>query len=515
VPQPILDLIRFPSPAAEPPWPKSPSSIPSPQTTACHIHTTACHIQLSPACRNTSPPPARSEPNAPHRSAAAGSAARKRDSSNARELTCLRRPHRRRPPPGRLRAHPGGLQGRKKAAAQPPKPAVDVVVLHAQPVPLTTELPGRTSPYRTAEVRPQVGGVLLKRLVTESDTVRAGQSSSRSTRTPTKPAWPAPAPGCSAPILRLKRELGSGQIKSAGADQIAGSLLLEDGTRYDQTGKLQFSEVTVDQGTGAITLRAIFPNPTGLLLPGMFVQEEVEEGIRQNGILAPQQGITHNPKGEATANEVKLKRPRRHRLDHAPGQPVEPPCRASSSIGRSSLSPRHRPHARRNRRHPAGKRREHCSTSHRAAAQRYRPPALLLLGQQQERQHHHHTQLRAGHQPRHRPSRARTSSPSSASSPTTATSTPSTSATSSPPRVQDRISRTPASATTSCSAPNTPCASGSTRPSSSTTPRPPATSVPSPGLSTSIRPRSIASWTDKALMPVFCSSQPHRPNRRR
>ncbi len=81
--------------------------------------------------------------------------------------------------------------------------------------------------------------------------------------------------------LRLKRELGSGQIKSAGADQIAGSLLLEDGTRYDQTGKLQFSEVTVDQGTGAITLRAIFPNPTGLLLPGMFVQEEVEEGIRQ------------------------------------------------------------------------------------------------------------------------------------------------------------------------------------------------------------------------------------------
>jgi membrane fusion protein, multidrug efflux system len=78
-------------------------------------------------------------------------------------------------------------------------------------------------------------------------------------------------------------------------------LLLEDGSIYDQPGTLQFSEVTVDQGTGAVTLRAVFSNDTGLLLPGMFVREQVQEGIRQNGILAPQQGVTHNARGEATA----------------------------------------------------------------------------------------------------------------------------------------------------------------------------------------------------------------------
>ena len=59
--------------------------------------------------------------------------------------------------------------------------------------------------------------------------------------------------------------------------------------------------MTVDQGTGAVTLRAVFPNDTGLLLPGMFVREQLQEGIRQNGILAPQQGVTHNARGEATA----------------------------------------------------------------------------------------------------------------------------------------------------------------------------------------------------------------------
>jgi membrane fusion protein (multidrug efflux system) len=78
-------------------------------------------------------------------------------------------------------------------------------------------------------------------------------------------------------------------------------LLLEDGSSYDQAGILQFSEVTVDQGTGAVTLRAIFPNEASVLLPGMFVREQLEEGIRQNGILAPQQGLTHNQKGEPTA----------------------------------------------------------------------------------------------------------------------------------------------------------------------------------------------------------------------
>ena len=67
-------------------------------------------------------------------------------------------------------------------------------------------------------------------------------------------------------ILRLKRELADGQIKSAGNNQVAVKLLLGDGSSYDPPGTLQFSEVTVDQGTGAVTLRAIFPNDAGLLL---------------------------------------------------------------------------------------------------------------------------------------------------------------------------------------------------------------------------------------------------------
>ena len=301
-----------------------------------------------------------------------------------------------------------GCKEEKKQAGPPPKPEVDVVVLKSQSVPLRTDLPGRTSPYRTAEIRPQVGGVILKRSFTEGDVVKAGQvlyqidpapyeaalasakaqllkgqaalQTSQATVSRYRPLVTANAiskqdldnavgtlggnqadiaaaqagiksaqinlnytrvtspitgkTGRSAvtegalvtanqtttlvtvtqldpiyvdvaqpstTILRLRRELASGQIKSAGADQIEVHLLLEDGSKYEQPGKLQFSEVTVDQGTGAITLRAIFPNSSGLLLPGMFVQEEIEEGVRQDGILVPQQGITHNSKGEATA----------------------------------------------------------------------------------------------------------------------------------------------------------------------------------------------------------------------
>ncbi|WP_428484458.1 efflux RND transporter periplasmic adaptor subunit [Rhodopila sp.] len=295
-----------------------------------------------------------------------------------------------------------------QAAGPPPKPSVDVVTLHAQPVKLTTELPGRTSAYRTAEVRPQVSGVILKRLFIEGDVVRAGQQlyqidpapyeaslasaqaslmraqasvkTAQSTVSRYRPLVAAyavssqdldnavgtlqqnqadvasaqaaiksaainlaytkvlsPIAGRSSrssvtegalvtadqttslvtvtdlnpiyvdvtqpstTILRLKRELASGQIKTTGDNKVPVTLMLEDGSRYDQSGKMQFSEVTVDQGTGAVTLRAVFPNDSGLLLPGMFVREELQEGIRQNGILAPQQGVTHDQKGEPTA----------------------------------------------------------------------------------------------------------------------------------------------------------------------------------------------------------------------
>jgi len=78
-------------------------------------------------------------------------------------------------------------------------------------------------------------------------------------------------------------------------------LLLSDGSRYAQEGKLQFSDVTVDPGTGNVTLRAIFPNPRHDLLPGMFVRAVVDAGVSEQAIAVPQQGVSRNQKGEATA----------------------------------------------------------------------------------------------------------------------------------------------------------------------------------------------------------------------
>ena len=285
---------------------------------------------------------------------------------------------------------------------------VDVVTLHPQAVTLTTELPGRISAFRVADVRPQVNGIILKRMFVEGDAVKEGQqlyqidpapyqaslASAQATLAHARAAVvsnqltadrykrlaqaaavsrqdldnavstlrqsqadiasaqasiktaainlnytkvKSPISGRSGrssvtegalltadqttalvtitqlnpiyvdvvqpstTLLRLKRELASGQIKSAGQDQAAVTLTLEDGTAYDVPGKLQFSEVTVDQGTGSVTIRAIFPNDHGLLLPGMFVRETIEEGVRQNGLLVPQQGITRNSRGDATA----------------------------------------------------------------------------------------------------------------------------------------------------------------------------------------------------------------------
>ncbi len=105
----------------------------------------------------------------------------------------------------------------------------------------------------------------------------------------------------SATLVRLKRELAAGQIRRAERDQAPAKMLLEDGSPYEFAGTLQFSEVTVDQGTGSVTLRAIFPNPQGLLLPGMFVRATIEEGVRDGAVLAPQRGITHAPDGTSTA----------------------------------------------------------------------------------------------------------------------------------------------------------------------------------------------------------------------
>lgn len=298
--------------------------------------------------------------------------------------------------------------GHRQDAPPPPPPKVTVVTLKAQAVPLTTVLPGRTSPYRTAEVRPQVDGVVLKRTFTEGGMVKAGQplylidpapyqaqydsakASLARAEASAKSAESAAArsqalldikaiseqsnedaiatrdaakadvasakaavetariklvytrvlapiggrigrssvtegalvgagqtnalatiqqldpiyvdvPQPSAMLLRLQREFASGQLKKTGEQQAEVHLRLEDGSDYASAGTLQFSEVTVDPSTGSVTLRSIFPNGDGLLLPGMFVHETIQEGVATDALLVPQEGVTRDPTGKATA----------------------------------------------------------------------------------------------------------------------------------------------------------------------------------------------------------------------
>ena len=286
-------------------------------------------------------------------------------------------------------------------------PEVGVVTLRAAAVTLTTELSGRTSPFETSDVRPQVGGIIVARPFVEGTNVRLGQvlyridpapfraaydqavaqlasaqanlttaqlkaqryaelvkingvsrqdyddaeatfkqgeaqvrqlrAAAQSARinlgyatitapisgrvgpsTVTKGALVAPSQTAAlttiqrldpiyvdvtqsaADLLRLRRALASGQL-TGGPKSVPVRLKLDDGSDYPLAGRLQFTDVTVDQTTGAVTLRALFPNPEGVLLPGMFVRAQVAEGIDPTALLAPQQGVSRDERGRPTA----------------------------------------------------------------------------------------------------------------------------------------------------------------------------------------------------------------------
>ncbi|WP_424139734.1 efflux RND transporter periplasmic adaptor subunit [Roseomonas chloroacetimidivorans] len=104
-------------------------------------------------------------------------------------------------------------------------------------------------------------------------------------------------------LLKLRREMEAGRLRRTSGDSVEVRLLMEDGVEYNHAGELQFSEVTVDSTTGAVTLRAVFPNPDGVLLPGMFVRARVTEGVA-HGLLVPQQAVTRNYRGEAVGKVV-------------------------------------------------------------------------------------------------------------------------------------------------------------------------------------------------------------------
>jgi membrane fusion protein (multidrug efflux system) len=104
-----------------------------------------------------------------------------------------------------------------------------------------------------------------------------------------------------ADLLRLRRSLESGNLKNSGGSQKKVRLLLEDGTPYAREGTLQFRDVTVDPTTGSVTLRMVFANPKQVLLPGMFVRAVVEEGVKEQALFVPQQGVSRDPKGNPIA----------------------------------------------------------------------------------------------------------------------------------------------------------------------------------------------------------------------
>lgn len=285
-------------------------------------------------------------------------------------------------------------------------PEVGVVTLKTEPLQMTTELPGRTSAFRIAEVRPQVSGIILKRNfeegsdieagvslyqidpatyqaaydsakgdlakaeaaaniaqltvsryekllgtqyiskqdydnaranaqqanaavvaakaavetarinlaytkvtspisgrigksnVTEGALVQNGQANALATVQQLDPIY-VDVTQSSNDFLRLKQELAKGTLKQEnGKAKI--DLVTNDGIKYPQAGTLEFSDVTVDQTTGSITLRAVFPNPNHTLLPGMFVRARLEEGVNPTALLVPQQGVTRTPRGEAS-----------------------------------------------------------------------------------------------------------------------------------------------------------------------------------------------------------------------
>lgn len=287
-------------------------------------------------------------------------------------------------------------------------PQVSVITIQPQKVTLSTRLPGRTSAFRVAELRPQVNGLIQKRQFTEGAQIRAGDVLYQIDPAPYQAAldnaraalarseanlpairvraerfkelladkavsqqdfddaaaalkqaeadiatWkaqmesarinlantritapisgrigkssvtegaivtayqPTPlatiqqfdpiyvdVPQSSNDLLRLRRRLEEGGLQQGGKERNRVGLVLEDGRNYAHRGTLEFRDVSVDASTGSVILRMVFPNPEGVLLPGMFVRATVEEGVLEAALLVPQQGVLRNQKGEPYA----------------------------------------------------------------------------------------------------------------------------------------------------------------------------------------------------------------------
>jgi membrane fusion protein, multidrug efflux system len=179
----------------------------------------------------------------------------------------------------------------------------DAVAAHAQAQAEVAAASAQVESARINVVYTQVlspiEGRIGRALVTEGALVTAGQAQPLALVQQLDPIYVDIAQS-SAQILRLQRQLAEGVLQKDDKNQAEVVLTLEDGRPYSQRGKLQFSEVSVDPGTGAVVLRAIFPNPKRELLPGMFVRAQLTQGQRKEALMVPQRGVTRNQRGEAT-----------------------------------------------------------------------------------------------------------------------------------------------------------------------------------------------------------------------
>ncbi|TCP85212.1 membrane fusion protein (multidrug efflux system) [Rhizobium sp. PP-CC-2G-626] len=152
------------------------------------------------------------------------------------------------------------------------------------------------------KIRAPIGGRVGASTVTVGALVTADQTTSLTTIRQIDPIN-VDVTQSSANLLKLRRAIEDGRLKTTGAN-VSVKLKLEDGSDYDRTGRIEFLDAAVEETTGSVTVRAEFPNPKQLLLPGVYVRAVIQEGIRQNSYLVPQRAVSRNTKGEATAKFV-------------------------------------------------------------------------------------------------------------------------------------------------------------------------------------------------------------------
>lgn len=171
---------------------------------------------------------------------------------------------------------------------------------------------------RYTRVPAPISGRIGRSIVTTGALVTANQADALTTIQRLDPIF-VDIPQSSADLVALRRSLANGNVVPSSADV---RLKLEDGSDYPNPGVLQFAEAMVDPGTGAVTLRARFPNPSGLLLPGMFVRARLSQSTARDAILVPQQGVSRDARGNATVLVI-----------GADGRAVQKPIVADRTVG--------------------------------------------------------------------------------------------------------------------------------------------------------------------------------------